>query len=57
MKLSRIIQKQNHSESLIAVRDLGLTVSIKTSSSSVEKNHDAVFPVTVVILLVTCFNL
>lgn len=43
MNLKLSIQKQKHSNSLITVRDLGLTISIKNSSSLVEKKHDDMF--------------
>jgi len=51
LKLS--IQKQKLSDSLITVRDLGLTISMKNNSCLVEEKHDDVFPVTSVILQVT----
>lgn len=63
MNLKLSIQKQKHSNILITLRDLGL--SIKSSNSPVEKEHGDVFSVTVVMLLVAhiyikdmpCFHL
>lgn len=52
MNLKLSIQKQKHFNSLITVRDLGQTISIKSSNSPAEKEHGGVFSVTVVILLI-----
>lgn len=52
MNLKLSIQKQKHFNSLIIVRDLGLTISIKSSNSPAEKEHGGVFSLTVVILFV-----
>lgn len=42
MNLKLSIQKQKHFSSLITVRDLGLTISIKSSDSPAEKEHGGV---------------